>query len=129
MAPFGPGFFVGTLAGFVRDRCPDPAEGLPVVELHLVDGEALDLCHVIGLTPAWVALAVNETDQQPSVGTMRTELVPYDTIHRVTIRTVRHGTSRHGFDLSHEVVAAGAGRTPESALDVARTARPGRKQG
>ncbi|MEK6606693.1 MAG: hypothetical protein AABZ30_03440 [Myxococcota bacterium] len=56
--PFGPLFFLTQLRGFVRDRCPDPAEGLPVVEVHLPSGEGLDVCHVLGVTPLWVALAV-----------------------------------------------------------------------
>lgn len=33
--PFGPGFFLGQLRAFARERCPDPGEGLPNVELHL----------------------------------------------------------------------------------------------
>ncbi len=74
--PFGPAFFAGQLRGLVRERCPDPREGLPSVQLHLGSGERLDLCHVIGFAPAWVALAVWESGSDA----MRTELVPYESI-------------------------------------------------
>ena len=32
--PFGPSFSSGQLGRFVRDRCPDPNEHLPVVQLN-----------------------------------------------------------------------------------------------
>ena len=125
--PIGPEFFLGHLAAFVRDRCPDPAEGLPVVEVHLADGETLDLCHIIGATPRWVALAVNEAERATSAPRMRTEIVPYETVLRVTIRTVRPGAAAHGFDVSHEPprveTAMRGGMTPESALAAASVPR------
>lgn len=124
--PFGPAFFLGQLRAFVRDRCPGAAEGLPVVELHLVDGEVLDLCHVIGVTPAWVALAVNETDRSTSAPPMRTEIVPYECILRVTVRAVRTGAPHLGFDRTRvpQVLeqTAQPGQAPEAMLRAARAA-------
>lgn len=111
LSPFGPAFFVGQLRAFARDRCPDPAESLPIVEIHLATGDVLDLCHVMGLAPAFVALAVREG---PGHGArdarMRTELVPYTLITRVTIRPVEAGAAHVGFDLHRapEVLASGA---------------------
>ncbi len=99
--PFGPLFFVGQLGAFTRDHCPDPAEGLPFVEIHLVDGEVLDLCHVIGVGPAWAALAVNDAQPDGSVK-MRTEFVPYAAVVRVTVRPSRPESPRLGFDVGHE---------------------------
>lgn len=98
--PFGPGFFLTHLHAFARDRCPDPAEALPLVEIHLENTEVLDVCHVIGVTPFWVALAVRET-KSPREPTMRTELVPYQTIARVTIRPLSPSDARIGFDREH----------------------------
>ena len=99
-APFGPGFFLDQLRAFARDRCPDPAESLPLVELHLATGDVLDLCHVMGLAPAFVALAVREGPGRGShEARMRTELVPYALITRVTIRPVEAGGAHVGFDL------------------------------
>jgi len=48
---FGPSFFLGHLGRFVRDQCPDPKENLPTVHVHLADGETLDVCHIIGISP------------------------------------------------------------------------------
>lgn len=100
--PFGPSFFLGQLRGFGRDRCPDPDEGLPVVKLYLADGDVLDVCHIIGASPRWIALAVNETERSSGERPMRTELVPYSLVSRVVIRTTRHEGPHVGFDLGHE---------------------------
>lgn len=112
MVPFGPAFFLTQLAAFVRDRCPDPAEGLPHVQIHLFGGELLDVCHVIGLGPSWTALAVFEND-----GTMRTELVPYGAIVRVTVRSGPED-GRVGFKQGREPVLP---MSPEEALRTAAT--------
>jgi hypothetical protein len=84
---FGPSFFLGQLGRFVRDRCPDPKENLPVVQLHLGDGETLDICHIIGVSPRWVMLAVRDAASHRDG--MAIELVPYEIIRRVCIRTRR----------------------------------------
>ena len=122
--PFGPAFFLEQLGGLIRDRCPSPAEGLPGVELHLVDGEVLDLCHVIGVAPSWVVLAVNERDRPSTAPRMRTELVPFACITRVTIRTARDEAHHIGFDASHRplVIEQSSEQiaTPEAALRAVR---------
>ncbi|HEU4381998.1 MAG TPA: hypothetical protein VFR85_00745 [Anaeromyxobacteraceae bacterium] len=117
-APFGPGFFLGQLRAFARDRCPDPGEGLPAVQIHLATGEVLDLCHVIGLGPTFVALAVLEGEGEPR--RMRTELVPYQLVARVTIRPAG-GRGHVGFDADHapHILKAGSLLTPEAALEIA----------
>lgn len=94
--PFGPAFFLSQLSDLIRDRCPEAAEALPLVELHLVDGTTLCVCHVMGLSPSWLALAVyDERSRDPE---MRTELVPYSAILRVSIRPGRPGAHRIGFE-------------------------------
>lgn len=115
-APFGPGFFLRQLRAFARDRCPDPGEGLPAVQIHLGTGEVLDLCHVLGLGQAFVALAVLDGEGEPR--RMRTELVPYQLIVRVTIR-LTGSRGQVGFDLDHAPRILGAARplTPEAALE------------
>jgi hypothetical protein len=119
---FGPGFFAAQLRGLVRERCPDPREGLPSVALYLHDGERLDLCHVIGFAALWVALAVWETGSD----SMRTELVPYESIVRVTIGSPREKGTRVGFDQSRAPLAmAGIAMTPEQALRAASGQREG----
>jgi len=71
----------------VRDRCPDPKENLPVVQVHLADGETLDICHIIGVSPRWVMLAVRDAASHRDG--MAIELVPYEIIRRVCICTRR----------------------------------------
>ena len=113
---FGPTFFVAQLGRLVRERCPDPQEGLPSVQLHLHDGERLDLCHVIGFAPHWAALAVWENGLE----VMRTELVPYGSIARVSIGAPRGRGARVGFEQSHAPVSlGGTTMTPEQALRAA----------
>lgn len=121
-AAFGPLFFMQHLRGLVRDHCPDPGEGMPTVHLHLADGDLLDVCHIIGIAPHWIALAVRESEHEEGTMVMRTEFVPYPMVTRVAIRTVRRGTSHHvGFDVGREPVVferapEAAGMTPEEAL-------------
>ena len=98
--PFGPGFFLQQLMGFVRDRCPNPDELLPAVELHLADGDVLEVCHISGIAPQWIALAVYESEKGASAPPpMRTELVPYEVVSRITVRSSRRELARLGFDL------------------------------
>ena len=84
--PFGPSFFLGQLGRFVRDHCPDPSEQLPVVEIHLIDGGTLDLCHIIGVSSQWVMLAVHDGAGGDE---MSIELVPFGFVRGVSIRS-RH---------------------------------------
>ncbi len=118
--PFGPGFFLGQLGSFVRDRCPDPAEGLPHVEVHLIGGEVLDVCHVMGIAPRWVALAVFDTEESRAAE-MRTELVPFEAIVRVSVRGGRGGSARVGF---RQDSVPSVRLTAEEALDAAAARRP-----
>ena len=119
-APFGPGFFLGQLGAFARERCPDPGEALPVVELHLATGEVLDLCHVMGLAPSFVALAVRDAARSGTgEAPMRTDLVPYSLISRVTIRSVRATGAHVGFDLHCAPDTPTPGGSPEEALRAA----------
>ena len=92
---FGPSFFLGHLGRFVRDRCPDPNENLPVVQVHLATGEILDICHIVGVSPRWAMLAVRESAGHEDG--MAIELVSYELIQRVSIRTRRAGSASIGF--------------------------------
>lgn len=123
-APFGPGFFLGQLRAFARDRCPNPAEMLPSVEIHLATGEVFDLCHVMGLASGFVALAVREVrgGTNDDGMAMRTEIVPYTFITRVTIRPVSATTPHVGFNPDHAPVFMPQSRSPEAALRAAAAA-------
>ena len=126
--PFGPAFFLGQLGAFVREKCPEPGEGLPVVEIHVADGDVLDLCHVMGVAPTWVALAVNELEAPEGAPPMRTELVPYGRIVQVTVRSSRVGRPELGFSdkRARKMFEDGAmcSASPESALRAAAAVAP-----
>lgn len=103
---FGPSFFLSYLARFVRDRCPDSAEHLPTVQILLADGEALDLCHVVGVSEHWVLLAVRDGGSHATA--MAIDIVPFQLIRRVCIRTRRAETGAVGFALSQTPEIIGA---------------------
>ena len=111
--PFGPRFFLGQLAAFVRNHCPDPAEHLPQLELW-ASGERISVCHIVAITPYWIAIAARSDIEDSK---MRTELVPYESIGRVTIGRAPAGTRSVGFDVERRpVVIDTKGMSPEEAL-------------
>lgn len=119
---FGPLLFLGELAAFVRDRCPNPKEALPRVELRLHDGTALDVCHVIGVGPRWVAIAAHDPEAK---GRMQTVLVPYEAIVRVTIRAAAADGRAVGFEQHHApAIVDDPGAAAEDVLRAAAR-RPG----
>lgn len=117
--PFGPLFFVSQLRGFIRDRCPDSQARLPVLEIHLADGHELDVCHVVAIAPAWVALAVYECSPSGGSRKMRTEIVPYGMIARITVSTERSSEHALGFDANHPVNLVLKSAEPERSAEEA----------
>lgn len=113
---FGPSFFVGQLAAFVRERCPDPAERLPHVQLWLAGGEVVTICHVIAVAPRWVAIAARTSDARGDKMEMRTELLPYELIARVTISGGPPRGRGMGFDQLRPPAIIADDRTPEQVL-------------
>lgn len=95
---FGPGFFLNQLSALARDHCPDEKAHLPYVEVHLQDGEILAVCHIIGLASRWVALAVFDENHGNHGRRIRTEMVSYHMITRVTIRLGMPETAHLGFE-------------------------------
>jgi hypothetical protein len=120
---FGPSFFLGHLGRFVRDRCPDPTENLPVVDERLADGETLHVCHIIGISPRWVMLAVRATSSQRDG--MAVELVPFEIIRRVGISTRRAGGASIGFAQEHPPEIIGPETLVRAALPPSHPSGPG----
>src|SRR6058998_2405097 len=117
--PFGPAFFMTQLRGFAGEKCPDPAVSRPAVEIHLGDGEVLDLCHIIGVTPGWVALAVRDGEEVETPPKMRTEFVPFEAILRVTLRSSRPESPHLGFEASRVPRVLSSRAKPEMAPEEA----------
>lgn len=110
--PFGPAFFLTQLAAFVRERCPDRGE-LPKVDLW-IEGAPHAICHIIRIAPRWMALAVWNGDGQHAV--MSTEIVPYETISRVSVGTSSRSKGI-GFQQLHPPDIVDAVASPEKTLD------------
>ena len=92
---FGPSFFLGQLGRFVRDHCPSPEEHLPMVEIRLADGQTLDLCHIVGVSPHWVVLAIRDPASRQH--DMAIELVPFEMVRGVRIHARHAEGSAVGF--------------------------------
>jgi hypothetical protein len=117
---FGPSFFLGHLGRFVRDHCPDPEEHLPMVQIRLADGQTLDLCHIIGVSPRWVMLAVRDAASRQD--DMTIDLVPFEMIQGVRIRTRHGGGASVGFAQSRAPTIIAAETLLRAAMSpVART--------
>jgi len=117
--PFGPAFFMTQLRGFAGEKCPDPALERPIVEIHLGDGDVLELCHIVGVTPAWVALAVRDGDENENPQRLRTEFVPFEGIARVTLRGTRPESPRLGFEHGRVPKVMSAATRPEMTPEAA----------
>lgn len=111
---FGPSFFLGQLGRFVRDHCPSPEEHLPMVEIRLADGQTLDLCHIVGVSPRWVMLAVR--DAASRLPDMAIELVPFEMVRGVRIRARHAEGGTVGFLQHHAPAIIGAETLLEAAL-------------
>ena len=124
--PFGPRFFATQLRAFIRDRCPDQRDALPQLEIHLVDGQALDVCHVVALAPAWIAMAVYEGSSVRGARKMRTEIVPYAMIARITVSADREPGGQLGFDVNRAPAITVEAGTDEHSAEHALHAACGR---
>jgi hypothetical protein len=114
------------LRGFAGENYPDPKVARPMVEIHLAGGDTLDLCHIIGVTPQWVALAVRDDDEDDRQR-VRTEFIAYDSIERVTLRAARPESPQLGFEASRTprvMASSQPGMTPEESIRAAAAGTP-----
>ena len=111
---FGPSFFLRQLGRFVRDHCPSPEEHLPMIEIRLADGQTLDLCHIVGVSPHWVMLAVRDAASRQH--DMAIELVPFEMVRGVRIHTRHAEGGAVGFSQHHPPVIIEAERLLEAAM-------------
>lgn len=96
--PFGPEFFRAVLPDRVATFCAGQPELTPVVELHLADGYAPNVCHVLSLGPDW--LVANVFRDKETCEEMDLVFLPYALVTRVTV-SLHHPAQRPaGFQLS-----------------------------
>ena len=117
---FGPPFFQGELGEMVRKETPEGH--VPRVRMHLAGGDILDVTRVLGITPRWVALRTAEEND----GDAATEIIPYGSIHRVTLTSVPPDSNRPriGFRQERALARVPAGAPPPAAASSPLTAAP-----
>lgn len=108
---FGPEFFVTILSSRLQSHCSGIGPEVPRVLLHLVGGAALDVCHVVELTPRWIATAVFRDDR--SCEQMDLEFVPYELILRITLSSRPAEERPLGFDIQRSQAALQAASQPQ----------------
>ncbi|HEX5166307.1 MAG TPA: hypothetical protein VFV93_12975 [Thermomicrobiales bacterium] len=107
-------FFAAILPEHVRAEVAANPGKVPIIELFLLSGAVLDLCHVVRLADAWVAVAhfchedrYDDTD---------IAFLPYGTITRVSL-TMRDAKEREiGFSTSHTPIETPNGMPVQPAL-------------
>jgi hypothetical protein len=92
-------FFAAILPEHVRAEVAANPGRIPIIELYLVSGAVLDLCHVVRLADAWVAVA--HFSDEDHFDNTDIAFLPYGTITRVSL-TMRDEKERQiGFSTSH----------------------------
>jgi len=116
-------FFSTILPEHVRSEVAANHGKVPVIELHLVGGTVLDLCHVVRLSDTWVAVA--HFCREDVFDDADVAFIPYGTIVRVSL-SMRDSKEREiGFSMttpplatpSGEAVLPAAGTTTRTQLE------------
>lgn len=86
------------------------------MQLWLAGGAVVTICHVIAIAPRRVAIAARTNDARGDKMEMRTELIPYELIVRVTISGGPPRGRGMGFDQLRPPAIIADERTPEQVL-------------
>ncbi len=84
------------------------------LEIRLADGQTLDLCHIVGVSPHWVMLAVRDAASRQH--DMAIEFVPFEMVRGVRIHTRHAEGGAVGFSQHHPPVIIEAERLLEAAM-------------
>lgn len=115
-------FFGTILPEHVRAEVAANPGKVPIIELYLTSGAVLDLCHVVRLADAWLAVAHfchEDADDDTGVA-----FIPYGTILRVSL-TMRDEDERQiGFSTSSPPLETASGTPVQSSALGAATTQP-----
>ena len=112
-------FFGTVLPEHVRTEVAANTGKVPVIELHLVGGTVLDLCHVVRLSDTWVAVA--HFCREDVFDDADIAFIPYGTIVRVSL-SMRDAKEREiGFSMTTPPLETASGEAlhPAAATTVA----------
>jgi hypothetical protein len=113
-------FFASILSEHVRAEVAANPGRVPIIELYLVSGAVLDLCHVVRLADAWVAVA--HFCDEDRFDKTDIAFLPYGTITRVSL-TLRDEKEREiGFSTAHAPIETPNGTPVHPALPVGQPA-------
>ena len=111
-------FFGTILQEHVRAEVSANPGKVPVIELHLVGGGVLDLCHVVRLADAWLAVEhYTDEDHDEDTGIA---FLPYTAIARVMLVMRDEAVRQIGFTMATPPI--------ESPLGLPVQVSPGAKQ-
>ena len=100
-------FFGTILPEHVRAEVAANPGKVPIIELYLVGGAVLDLCHVVRLADTWVAVA--HFCREDAFDDADIAFLPYGTITRVSL-TMRDKNEREiGFSMTNPPLETPAG--------------------
>lgn len=91
-------FFSTILPEHVRTEVTANPGQVPIIQLYLMSGAVLDLCHVVRVADTWVAVAhfCREDDQDDT----DIAFLPYGTIARVSLTLQDENERQIGFTMS-----------------------------
>ena len=115
-------FFGTILPEHVRAEAASDPDKTPIIQLYLVGGAVLDLCHVVRLADTWVAVAhfcredvFDDTD---------IAFLPYGTITRVSL-TMRDKQEREiGFSMTNAPLETPTGEPLHASVGASALAAP-----
>ena len=95
---FGPEFYRTVLPDRIRQECAARPGQVPVVQLKLGDGAALDVCHIIHLADRWLAVAYFRDTERCEE--MDIAFLAYEFVTRVTFSLHDPRARRLGFRIA-----------------------------
>lgn len=115
-------FFGTILPEHVRAEIAASPGKVPIIELHLVSGAVLDLCHVVRLADAWVAVA--HFCREDHYDDTDIAFLPYGTIARVSLTLRDESERKIGFSTARTPLETPSGTPVHSGATIAHPAQP-----
>ncbi|MEK7777602.1 MAG: hypothetical protein AAB303_03140 [Chloroflexota bacterium] len=97
---FDAAFYREVLPERVATECQGRPDAVPVVKLHLANGQVLDLCHIVHLADDW--FAAQHFRAAETCADMDLAFLPYGLVGLITV-SIHHPTQRRiGFSLEEK---------------------------
>src|SRR3990172_1079682 len=97
---FNAAFYREALPERVAAECHGRPDAVPVVKLHLANGQVLDLCHIVHLADDW--FAVQHFRDAETCADMDLAFLPYGLVGLITVSIHHPGSRRLGFSMGEK---------------------------